>query len=267
MGIPASPSAGTTTTTPPAPTAGDRLRTLAVGTSAAALVLVPTLGPLVAGTEEGAEAYDTEITPPDYAFAIWAPIFAATTAQAIQHATRPTAEVNRRTGWWLAGAYTANTCWSLAAQTDRFRYTPYILPVAAGLAAVAYLRAQGIPARGAERVAPHSTGLLLGWTTLASVVNAFAVQRSGRLASTRQSGRDAARLALVGAAGALGAAVAGSRNGYASLAAAGTWGLATSAANPERQRATRRVSAAGAGLVAATAAAKLWRSRCGTTQK
>jgi hypothetical protein len=248
----------TVTAAAPAPTQADRVRSLALGTSAAALVLVPTLGPVLAGTEEGAEAYDTEITPPDYAFAIWAPIFAATAANAVQHATNPTAAVNRRTGWWLAGAYAANACWSIAAQSDRFRYTPIILPVATGLTAIAYRRAQDVPLRGAERIAAHSTGLLLGWTSLASVVNVFAVRRNGRLASTSPAGRTAARLALACAAGALSAAVAASRHGYTSLAATALWGLATSAADSRRAAATRRTSAAGAAVLAGTSAVTLW---------
>ncbi|MCY1158637.1 MAG: hypothetical protein MOP51_1661, partial [Citricoccus sp.] len=87
---PASPTAQATPSARDA-SAADRVRSLAVAASAAALVLVPTLGPLLAGTEEGAAEYDTEITPPDYAFAIWAPIFLGTTANAVQHATHPTA--------------------------------------------------------------------------------------------------------------------------------------------------------------------------------
>jgi hypothetical protein len=236
-------------------TAADRVRSVAVAASAAALVLVPTLGPLLAGTEEGAAEYDTEITPPDYAFAIWAPIFLGTTANAVQHATHPTAAVNRRTGWWLAGAYGANACWSVAAQSGRFRSTPYILPVATALAAVAYRNAQDAqdaPEGTAERLAAHSTGLLLGWTGLASVINVFAVQRGGRFAT---------RVAVAAAAGALGAAVAASRHGHASLAAAGIWGLATSAANPARTVVTRRTSAAGAALITGTTVMKLWRVR------
>lgn len=262
-------AASPTATAPISPSAreasvADRVRSLAVTASAAALVLVPTLGPLLAGTEEGAAEYDTEITPPDYAFAIWAPIFVGTTANAVQHATHPTAAVNRRTGWWLAGAYGANACWSLAAQSGRFRYTPYILPVATALAAVAYRStqdAQDAPQGTAERLAAHSTGLLLGWTGLASVINVFAVQRDGRYASTQRAGRSAARLAVAGAAGALSAAVAASRHGYPSLAAAGIWGLATSAANPARTVATRRTSAAGAALITGTTVMKLWRVR------
>lgn len=241
--------------------AADRVRAVAVGAAAAAMILVPTLGPLLAGTREGAEEFDTEITPPDYAFAIWAPIFAATAANAVQHAVNPAAAVNRRTGWWLAGAYTANACWSIAAQSGRFRHTPFILPVAAGLAAIAHRAAQHDRPRGAERLAAHSTGLLFGWTGVASVVNAFAVQRRGKLAPTTRTGRNTARLAVAGAAAVLSTIITASRHGYTSIALAGTWALATSAANPARTSRTRQVNAAAAALVAAATATRLWRSR------
>jgi hypothetical protein len=99
----------------------DRTRTAALGAAAAALVLTPTLGPVVAGTREGAQEYDTEITPPDYAFAIWAPIFAGGVATAIQHGLpgHRAAPANRRSGWWLAAAYATNAAWSLPAAGRR----------------------------------------------------------------------------------------------------------------------------------------------------
>jgi hypothetical protein len=85
----------------------------------------------------------------------------------------------------------------LAAQTGRFRYTSAILPVAAGLAGCAYQRLQ----QGEPRtVASTSTGLLLGWTSVASVVNVFATRRRGRLAPTTATGRGAATVAVLGAA-------------------------------------------------------------------
>lgn len=237
----------------PRPATADHVRTIVMGAAAAGMILVPTLGPVIAGTGEGAEAFDTEITPPDYAFVIWAPIFGAIGANAVQHAVNPAALVNRRTGWWLAGAYGANAAWSIAAQANRFRYTPRILPVAAGLAAVAYQRAQHDNTRGAGHLVAHSTGLLFGWTSLASVVNVVATWRRGAPAT-----RTAARLAVAGAAAAVSATIALSRHGHVSVAVASTWALATSAANPERAGRTRRISAAGAALIAGTTGVRTW---------
>jgi hypothetical protein len=245
----------------PRPTPADRFRTAAVCASAAAMILVPTLGPILAGTEEGAEEFDTEITPPAYAFTIWGPIFAAAAVNAVQHARNSTAPLNRRTGWWLTGAHTANMLWSVAAQADRFRYTPFVLPIAAGLAAVAHRRAQAERPDGAERLVANSSGLLFGWTAVASVVNAFAVQRRGRFATTTEPGRTSARLAVTGAAAALSAIVTTSRYGFTSVGLAGTWALATSAANAERTPRTRQVSAAGAAAIAGATALRAWTTR------
>ncbi|WP_306209638.1 hypothetical protein [Actinoplanes sp. RD1] len=245
------------------PTPSDRLRATVLGASTAALVLVPTLGPVLAGTEEGADDFDTDITPPSYAFAIWAPIFASSAAGTIQHLARPAAPINRRHGWWLAGAHAANALWSLAAQSGRFRYTAVILPVATGLAAQAHRRLQAPDPARAASIAPHSTGLLLGWTAVASVVNVFAVRRRGRLAATTRTGRSAAAGAVLAAAGVLAATVAAKRRGYVAIAAAGAWALTTSALNPERTARTRRADALGAALIAGTTAVKLLRRKAG----
>lgn len=237
-------------------TATDRVRSVCMAASAGAMVLVPTLGPVLLGTEEGAEDLDTEITPPDYAFAVWAPIFACVAASTVQHAVTPATSLNRRTGWWLTAAYAANAAWSVAAQSGRFRWTPIILPAAAGLAGVAYGRAQTARPRGAERLVAQSTGLLLGWTGVASVVNVLATRRS-TLAPTTPGGRTVARVAVAGAAAGLSAVVAASRQGRTAVAVAGVWALATGAANRDRTDGTRWISAAGAALVASTAAARI----------
>jgi hypothetical protein len=251
----------------------DRLRCAALGVSTAAMVLVPTLGPVLAGTEEGAEAYDTDITPPNYAFAIWAPIFVSNAVGTIQHLAHPTDGANRRHGWWLAGAHAANAAWSVAAQSGRFRYTAAILPVAAALAAGAHRELQR--GDGGRGVAPHSTGLLLGWTGVASVVNVFAVRRRGPVRPgrpdrpDRQGGAAPASppsatdplFPVVGASAILAAVVATSRRGYVAVAAAGGWALATNALNSRRPRYARLANALGATVLATATAAKLWRGR------
>lgn len=236
-------------TVAPRPTAADRIRSICMGASAAAMILVPTLGPIVVGTEEGAEDFDTEITPPSYAFTIWAPIFAGVATNAIQHAAHPSTAVNRSTGWWLTAAYNANTAWSLAAQSNRFRYTPFILPAAACLALIGHRRAQKVELHGADRIVVHSSGLLLGWTSVASVVNAFATAQRGRHDTTTRTGRRFARYALASAVAGISAVIGTSRYGHTSIAAASGWALATNATNPERTKQTRLFNAAGTALV------------------
>lgn len=248
------------TSAAPRPRAADRVRTIAVGGSAATMILVPLLGPLIAGTEEGAEEFDTEITPPDYAFIIWAPIFATAAVNAIQHTVNLTATINQRTGWWLAGCYSTNTAWSLAAQSNHFRYTSYILPIAAGFAGLAHRHAQNDQPRGAEHLVAQSSGMLFGWTSVASIVNIFATLRRGKLAPTTRTGRTTAGLAVAGATIALSAIIATSRHGQTAIALASGWALTTNAANPERTTRIRQINASGATLIAGTTVIKLWRS-------
>lgn len=223
-------------------------RTALLG-AAMAQVLVPTLGPVLAGTREGADRYDTVITPPDYAFAIWAPIFGASLATA----ARPRGAVDPTTGRWLAGAYALNAGWSVAAQSDRFAATPVLLGASVGCAAAAFGRLQR---PGGDPVAAGATGLLLGWTALAATVNVFAAVRAGG-----GSPAPAVAAAAAGGVAALAAAtVAGSRRGWLPLAAATAWGLATTAGDGSRPRFVRAVAAAGAAAVTVAAVGRFFRN-------
>lgn len=227
----------------------DNKRSLALAAACAAFVTVPNLGAALGGGEH-TDRYDTAITPPDYAFAIWAPIFAGCAASTIGQCLPagrgdPT---SRRTGWPLAGAYAMNTAWSLAAQTNRFALTPYLLPAAAALAAVAHVRLQQTPkAPGLLAVTPVSTGLLLGWTTLASAVNVAAAR------ADRQSPKaDAVATAgLLAVSALVAAAVWRTRRGRLPFALASGWGLGTLACMRTRRRGVRLAAAAGATAIGA----------------
>ncbi len=241
----------------------DAVRTAALAVATAGLVGVPTLGPALLGTREEVARFDTAVTPPGYAFAVWGPIFAGCVATAVQ-ATLPgrsaTTE-NRAIGWPLAGACAACTAWSVASQTGRIGLTPVLLPAAVALTAVAYRRLQDDP-RAGESIASVSTGALLGWTALAAVVNlsvgtqllgADPASRAGVLGST---------LGAVAVAGAVAATVAASRRGHLPLAATATWGLVTTAADGRRPMTARLGAGLGAaGVVAAAVARHLgaWR--------
>lgn len=242
----------------------DLARSIALGTTAAAVVGVPTLGPLVLGTRESAERYDTAITPPGYAFAVWAPIFAGIAANAAQAALpgRSGLPENRGTGWPLAGAYALNAAWSVASQSNRFGYTPVLLPAAVVLTEVAYRRLQKAGTPGKESIASVSTGLLLGWTGLAATVNLSAGTQLLGADATSGPSVVGSTLAALGAAGALAAIVGRSRRGHLSLAAASTWGLLTTAADARRTATARIGTATGAAaILSATVAKALRRSR------
>lgn len=233
----------------------DAIRTTALAATAVAVTTVPTLGPIIRGEGEKTDRYDTCITPPGYAFTVWAPIFAGTLANAAQAALPGRQDVpdNRASGWPLALAYALNTVWSIAAQSDRFAYTPVLLPAAVAATATAYRRLNDLP--GTETITSASTGLLLGWTSLAATVNLSA---ASQLIGARAQSAASIRASAAGSAAAsavLAVAVTRSQRGYLPLASAAVWGLATTALDRRRPTLVRITSAAG--VVAISSAATL----------
>ncbi|MBR7744774.1 hypothetical protein KC207_15870 [Phycicoccus sp. BSK3Z-2] len=231
----------------------DIVRTIALAGSCAAFVAVPNLG-AVLGEGEETDRYDTVITPPGYAFTVWAPIFAGCVADTVAQcrATGRRREASRRTGWPLAGAYTLNTLWSLAAQQDRFALTPLLLPTATALTGVAHRRLQHL--QDPPRLTALATGALLGWTALASTVNLAAAARllGAPKASPAAIAATSAGLSLT--TGILARYIAGNPRGATATATTSAWGLATTALTPSRPPATRATAAAATLAVIATAA-------------
>ena len=221
----------------------DLLRRGVLGTAAAAQTLVPTLGPRLTGRDEGTDRYDTDITPPDYAFAVWGPIFAVTLADAVRQAAGKPG--GAAVMWPLAGAYVLNTAWSATAQARRFRATPPILAAEVACAATAYRRLQKEPS--ASALTAGATGLLLGWTALAATVNAIAARR-------RPTSPSVAAGSAAAVAAAVCATVLSSRRGYVPLAAATAWGLGTTALTSHRPAVVRAVAGLGTAGVCAAAA-------------
>ena len=215
----------------------------ALRSAALAQTLVPTIGQRLAGTREDAQRFDTAVTPPDYAFAIWGPIFAACLADAWWPGQAATPE-RGGTGWPLAGAYALNTAWSVATQTDNWQATPVLLPAAAGLAGLAYRRVQDVPAATGTRTAT-AAGLLLGWTALASAINVAGVAKASPAVATAGA---------AGVAAAVCATIARSRRGHLALGAATTWGLATNALDAARPPLVRLATGTAAAAVLTTTA-------------
>ncbi|MBL7259033.1 hypothetical protein [Paractinoplanes lichenicola] len=226
----------------------DSARTIALASSCAAFVAVPCLGALL-GKGERTDRYDTVITPPDYAFAVWGPIFAGCVASTVAQCRRQDDPMSRRTGWPLAGAYAVNTAWSVAAQSERFKLTPVLLPVATAFAAVAHGRAQGAESQAVAT--PVSTGLLLGWTALASTVNLVAGAVAAGTPKMSPKLVAASTAGLVAASAVVAASVARSRRGAVPFAVTAAWGLATTALSRRRPRGVRVAAGAGAMAVAA----------------
>lgn len=245
----------------------DRLRSLALASSCAAFVVIPVLGPVLTGRGEQTEPYDTVVTPPQYAFAIWAPIFVGCGIDSVrQSLTRDRhTDSARRSGWPLTGAYAANALWSVAAQSGRFGFTPFLLPVATSFSAVAHARLQQIePGSSRPWDTASSTGLLLGWTSLASVVNILA---GAQLVGARRDAPRTIGLAIAGVAATgagLAAVIHRSRHGFLPLAAAAAWGLLTNATDRTRPRPVRFATAVSAAAVVGSALAR-WRAVRSTT--
>ena len=220
-------------------TGGDRLRTGALLAAAAAQVIVPAIGPLLGQRPVGEVSKGTPsiVTPPDWAFGVWGPIFAGSAATAVAQALpgQRTEPASRRAGWWLAAAAGGNALWEWVAQSGRYRATPPILWGIVAAAGAAHVALQRVEPTGQARLATGSNGMLLGWTSLAASINTADVllnvldidpdTRRGRLLS----------LGLVGGAAAgVTAAVAASRRGAAAVASTTSWGLSTLAANTPR---------------------------------
>ena len=223
----------------PATTGADKVRTGALLAATAAQVLVPVIGPLFGQSEiaEVSKRTKSIVTPPDWAFAVWGPIFTGSAATAVVQALpgQRATPAARRAGWWLAAASTGNAVWEFVAQSGRYRATPPILWGIVAAAGAAHAALQRVEPTGAARLATGSNGMLLGWTSLAASINTADVllnvldidpdTRRGRLLS----------LGLVGGAAAgVTAVVAASRRGAAAVASTTSWGLSTLAANTPR---------------------------------
>lgn len=231
----------------------DRVRTAVLAGSCAAFVGVLTLLPLFGVGGEDADHLDTEITPPGYAFAVWAPIFLANAANAAHGLAHPADEVHRRSDWWVSAAYLGNAVWSVLAQFAGFRGTDVVLPASAACAAMGHRRVQVVQIDGASRITPAAIAALLGWTSVASVVNVFALRDQGPLSRHTPTGRAAARIAVLLAAVPLGAAVATSWHGGVAIATTSGWAFGTSALDPRRRLITRVATGIAAGVVCAAA--------------
>lgn len=136
------------------------------------------LGTAVAGRSVGevSDGNRSLITPAGYAFTIWGVIFAGALAWAVYQAlpgerVRP---VHRRTGWPLAAAFAGNAVWEVAFPLvgDTAAAVPAVLLfVIVAATALAWARLQALAPEGSARLLPAAvTGLLLGWVTVAAVV-------------------------------------------------------------------------------------------------
>ena len=225
---------------PPRPaTRSDLLRTGALLAATAAQLLVPVIGPLLGQSEiaEVSKRTKSIVTPPDWAFGVWGPIFAASAGTAVVQSLpgQRTSPAARSTGWLLAAAAAGNAVWEAVAQSGRYRATPPILwgiVAAAGAAHTVFQRTESTPA---SRLAAGSNGMLLGWTGLAASINTADVLLDVLSIDPDTRRGQALSLGLVGAAAAgVTAVVAASKRAAVPVALTTSWGLTTLAANTVR---------------------------------
>lgn len=243
-------------------TSADRWRTGALLSANVAQIAAPALLARLGGREiaELSGENPSVITPPGYAFAVWGPIYLATTTASVMSVRAAATDEQRRHGWWLVGAYGALVAWAQVTQNGRYAAGPPVLALAASLTGTAHAQLQQPAESPAGRASSISTGMLLGWSGVATLVNASSAATSlGVDPDAPAVVRGSAGLLAAGAIAAT-AAVASSRRGALPLASTIGWALVTIAASP-RPALVRGVSASGLVAVVGGAVASVLRGR------
>ena len=159
------------------PSSADRIRSIAVLVTAIAQVASAPLTPLLLGPQAStgmiSDANHTAATPAGYAFSIWGLIYLASLVLAVWQliGNAPASPVNRRTGWWLTGAFAASTVWVPIFGAGLIWLAQLVIFVLVGCLAVALARlaAFGPAATVAERWCLRiPVGLYLGWAICAA---------------------------------------------------------------------------------------------------
>ena len=228
----------------------DAVRSGALVAGSVAQVVAPYVGTLAGlpTIDAVSREHPALITPPGPFFAVWGPIFAACGAAAVRQALPANRgdETGRRTGWWLATAYAGNAAWEILSVAGPYAATPALL--AGGIVAPT-ARAHGELQKvdDAPGVVVLATGMLLGWTSVAAVLNvASALRLDGR---SRASVAISAA-ALVGTGAVMREVVRRSRRGGLAVAATAAWGLAGAAVGGRSSRLVSAAGVAGGALVA-----------------
>ncbi len=217
---------------------------------------------------DGALSADaTPVAPAEPAFGIWSVIYLGLVAYAVWQALpaqRDDAR-QRRTGWLVLASMVLNAAWIAVVQVDLLPASVVVIAVLLAVLLLVVARLGERAPRGwLEAVLVDGTlGLYLGWVTVATVANTFAVAVAGGYDAT-SAGADAWAVVGLAAAGAAGMAYAVWTRGRLAIGAAIVWGLAwvVAARTVGEPRSTTAAVAAGiAALVvaAATVVARLRR--------
>jgi benzodiazapine receptor len=158
-------------------TPSDLTRSLAVAVTAVTQVVSAPLTSLALGPSSNqgtiSDANLSPVTPAGYAFAIWGLIYAASLALAVYQLlpSQRSRAVHRRTGWWLAAAFTCSTVWVpvFGTRTIWLSQVIIVLLVASLGVATGRLTRSGQAANTPERLLLRlPVTFYLGWATLAT---------------------------------------------------------------------------------------------------
>ncbi len=178
---------------------------------------------------EGALAADaTPVAPGEPAFGIWSVIYLGLLAYAVWQvlpAQRHDAR-QRRTGWLVLASMVLNAAWIGVVQADLLGVSVLVIVALLAVLVLTVARlGERAPAGPVEAVVVDGTvGLYLGWVTVATVANAFAVAVAGGFDATAPAA-DAWAVAGLAAAGVAGVGYAVWTRGRLAIGAAIAWGL------------------------------------------
>jgi len=136
-------------------------------------------GTSVQDLQNGAlDADGSLLAPARPAFSIWSAIYLLLIAYTVWQALpRQRASTRQRAiGWWVALTMVLNGLWLVTAQFGTLPLTVLMIFVLAAALAVTFQRTAAVPAEGVVDaiLIDATTGLHLGWVTLASVANTAA---------------------------------------------------------------------------------------------
>ena len=210
---------------------GDRLRQAANVVFAVAQVAAAPVLQRAGGADVGAvsDRYPTYVVPAGYAFSIWGLIFALSLAYAVWQALPAQRErpLLRRVGWLTAAAFLACALWQAVFPAGLFALS--VLLILAALASLAVVVGRTVSRLGELSRAEFwlvrvTFSIFLGWITVATVANAAqALSAAGWDASA--PGAAAWGVAMLAAAGLIGAAVAVATRANLAYAATVVWAL------------------------------------------
>lgn len=249
-------------------TTGDVVRAAAVVVTALAQVLASPLGSALPGAvpvNQVSDAYATVITPAGYAFAIWGLIFSLCLAWAVYQAlpSQLSRAVHRRAGWPLAVAFAANAAWELVFPQDGdwLLVAQGLILVVVAASALALGRLQDPEPEGLARVLPAAAAaLLLGWVTIATVVQVAVTGVYLGLPAEGGLARGAGIVALLAAAAIVLDVTLRLRTSAGPFALAAAWGV-FAVVQAEPPLSVRLAAWAALAVILAGLLVLLWRTR------